>query len=122
MEEVERNNETDLSKARRGTTKKQEILYKFCRFEERIPFEVVESILTDAKTALNGIYGEAAMLLETRVFRICQERIVYIDGNTFLGQCLAKAFTALLAKAYGPRLFEIQRVRKQETLVGLANN
>lgn len=112
----------DLSRSRRGTPKKPEILYKFQVQDERIPFEDVLEILDTAKTALNGIYGEAAMLLETRVYRLYQERIVLIDGNTFLGQCLAKAYFALLNKAYC-RLFVItERVDKDETLPGLNRN
>lgn len=122
MEDCKTIERTDPSKTRQEPPKRQEILYKFSQFDERIPFEDVEDLLAEARTVMNGIYGEATMRLDTRVFRLRQERIVYIDGNTFLGQSLAKAFTALLSKAYCQRLFEVQRVPKQATLAGLTHN
>ena len=113
---------TDLSRARRGEPCKTEILYKFYVVDERIPFQDILETLTSATTAMKGIYGEAGMQLETRVYKLCQERIIYIDGNTFLGQCLAKAFTALLNKAYCRQIIEIERVNKEATLAGMAHN
>lgn len=87
------------------------------RFEFRIPNMLSDAELTLhlAQYAIEGLYGEARVRLESS-YRLDRARgAVLIEGGNEVGLAVVKAYTRLLAREFGEDAFEVRRLETPRT-------
>lgn len=90
------------------------------RFEFRIPNMLSDAELTLhlAQYAIEGLYGEARVRLESN-YRVDRARgAILVDGGNEVGQAVVKAYTRLLAREFGEDAFHVRRIGAKDSAPG----
>ncbi|HPF38949.1 MAG TPA: hypothetical protein PK093_09920 [Phycisphaerae bacterium] len=77
------------------------------KFKTEDEFEDARLTLHLASLAVQGMYGEARVRLETATFFDRQLRTVGVDDTGLVGESLVRSYTKFLLEEFGPDGFEV---------------
>ncbi len=78
-------------------------------FDRKIPFEDVEESLLLAVLAAESLHGRAALRMCTSFYLEREKRSVAVDGDSQIGEDIARIFTGLLTQEFGEEAFRVTR-------------
>jgi len=81
-------------------------------FEPLVSLESAELSLHLAMYAVEGLYGEARVRLDTSYHLDEARRSITVDGGTEVGAAIVKVFTRLLTREFGEDGFRVRRADK----------
>ena len=79
-------------------------------FEPKVSLTEAEMSLHLAMYAVEGLYGEARVRLESSYHIDESHRAITVDGGTEVGAAVVKVFTRLLGREFGEDAFRVRRV------------
>jgi hypothetical protein len=78
-------------------------------FAEKIPFEDVEESLLLAVLVAESLHGRSALRMCTSFYLEREKRSVAVDGDSQVGEHIARIFTGLLTQEFGEEAFRVTR-------------
>ena len=78
-------------------------------FDGKIPFEDVEESLLLAVLAAESLHGRSALRMCTSFYLEREKRSVAVDGDSQVGEHIARIFTGLLTQEFGEEAFRVTR-------------
>lgn len=79
-------------------------------FQPAIAISEVEMTLHLALYAVEGLFGEARVRLETTYRTDEDHHLVTLDGSTEVGAAIVKVFTRLLIREFGEDSFQVRGI------------
>jgi hypothetical protein len=94
-------------------------VYRF-EFADAAKCQEAELTLHLATYAIEGLFGAAAVRLETGYHVDEPQHALVIDGQTDLGAALVRVFTSLALHEFGPEGFHVRRAKRRDLTTGRA--
>lgn len=83
--------------------------YQF-KFDNKVPFEEIDSTLMIATLAAECLHGRTRIQLDAHFKASRKDNICWIDGDTVVGQTIARIFAGLMVRLFGEKAFKVKRI------------
>lgn len=83
--------------------------YQF-HFDDKVPFDEIDGTLMLATLAAECIHGRTRIQLDARFEASRKDKSCWIDGDTVVGQTIARIFTGLMVRLFGEKVFKVERL------------
>jgi hypothetical protein len=83
--------------------------YQF-QFDDKVPFDEIDGTLMLATLAAECLHGRTRIQLDARFEASRKDNSCWIDGDTVVGQTIARIFTGLMVRLYGEKAIKVERV------------
>lgn len=78
-------------------------------FDPSVPLADAEMSLQLAAIALEGLFGQATVRLDTSYYVDEPRRVIIVNGTTVTGEALVRIFTGFLIREFGEDAFQVRR-------------